>query len=119
MVGGKDAMLSSGLIGDSYASRIRNGNITMVHTWDWTPRTRSDTVLPGKKVRAPGRRGVGPVALECGCGQRVGVRRWGKGELSMVQCVSEARSSAGHDNRGASHDKPHTTEVDKERFRTE
>ncbi|TKY86023.1 hypothetical protein EX895_004848 [Sporisorium graminicola] len=62
---GKDsAVLSSGLIADSYASRIRNGNITMVHTWDWTPRDPYDTMLPAKKVRAPGRRGVGPVALE-------------------------------------------------------
>ena len=63
--GGKDsAVLSSGLIADSYASRIRNGNITMVHTWDWTPRDPYDSGLPGKRVRAPGRRGVGPVALE-------------------------------------------------------
>lgn len=63
--GGKDStVLSSGLIADSYASRIRNGNITMVHTWDWTPRDPYDTVLPGKRVRAPGRRGVGPLALE-------------------------------------------------------
>ncbi|KAJ9478825.1 BTP domain-containing protein [Pseudozyma hubeiensis] len=63
--GGKDStVLSSGLIADSYASRIRNGNITMVHTWDWTPRDPYDAMLPGKKVRAPGRRGVGPVALE-------------------------------------------------------
>ncbi|CDS02009.1 uncharacterized protein SPSC_02826 [Sporisorium scitamineum] len=63
--GGKDsAVLSSGLIADSYASRIRNGNITMVHTWDWTPRDPYDTMLPAKKVCAPGRRGVGPVALE-------------------------------------------------------
>lgn len=60
--GGKEgAVVSSG---DSYASRIRNGNITMVHTWDWTPRDPFDTVLPGKRVRAPGRRGVGPLALE-------------------------------------------------------
>lgn len=63
--GGKDsAAISSGLIGDSYASRIRNGNITMVHTWDWTPRDPYDTALPGKKVRAAGTRGVGPLALE-------------------------------------------------------
>ncbi len=63
--GGKDtAALSSGLIADSYASRIRNGNITMVHTWDWTPRDPYDNTLPGKRVRAPGRRGVGPLALE-------------------------------------------------------
>jgi hypothetical protein len=62
---GKDsAALSSGLIADSYASRIRNGNITMVHTWDWTPRDPYDSVLPGKRIRAPGRRGVGPIALE-------------------------------------------------------
>ncbi|SJX66169.1 uncharacterized protein SRS1_13604 [Sporisorium reilianum f. sp. reilianum] len=62
---GKDSVvLSSGLIADSYASRIRNGNITMVHTWDWTPRDPYDSMLPAKKVRAPGRRGVGPVALE-------------------------------------------------------
>ncbi|KIS69884.1 uncharacterized protein UMAG_02400 [Mycosarcoma maydis] len=63
--GGKDsAVLSSGLIADSYASRIRNGNITMVHTWDWTPRDPYDAMLPGKKVKTPGSRGVGPVALE-------------------------------------------------------
>ncbi|SPO32311.1 uncharacterized protein UTRI_02868 [Ustilago trichophora] len=63
--GGKDsAVLSSGLIADSYASRIRNGNITMVHTWDWTPRDPYDNMLPGKRVRAPGKRGVGPLALE-------------------------------------------------------
>lgn len=62
---GKDsAALSSGLIADSYASRIRNGNITMVHTWDWTPRDPYDNMLPGKKARTPGRRGVGPIALE-------------------------------------------------------
>ncbi len=62
--GAKDSVVSSGLIADSYASRIRNGNITMVHTWDWTPRDAYDTGLPGKKVRNPGSRGVGPVALE-------------------------------------------------------
>lgn len=62
--GAKDSVVSSGLIADSYASRIRNGNITMVHTWDWTPRDAYDTALPGKKVRNPGSRGVGPVALE-------------------------------------------------------
>uniref|UniRef100_V5E6L9 Uncharacterized protein n=2 Tax=Kalmanozyma brasiliensis (strain GHG001) TaxID=1365824 RepID=V5E6L9_KALBG len=63
--GGKgETVLSTGLIADSYASRIRNGNITMVHTWDWTPRDPFDTGLPGKKVKMPGRRGVGPVALE-------------------------------------------------------
>ncbi|PWZ01492.1 hypothetical protein BCV70DRAFT_225782 [Testicularia cyperi] len=63
--GAKDsAALSSGLIADSYPSRIRNGNITMVHTWDWTPREPFDASLPGKRIRAGDWRGALPFAIE-------------------------------------------------------
>lgn len=62
---GKDsAALSSGLIADSYASRIRNGNITLVHTWDWAPRDPYDSSLPGKRNRAADGKPVTPLAFE-------------------------------------------------------
>ncbi|KAN0065406.1 hypothetical protein ACQY0O_001242 [Thecaphora frezii] len=56
----------AGLIGDSYASRIRNGNITMVHTWDWAMRDPFDPSLPGRRVRGLGeaKAGTAPVAVE-------------------------------------------------------
>ncbi|EPQ30844.1 uncharacterized protein PFL1_01742 [Pseudozyma flocculosa PF-1] len=41
----------AGMVGDSYASRIRNGQITMVHTWDWTVKDPFDPTLPGRRVR--------------------------------------------------------------------
>ncbi|PWN47238.1 hypothetical protein IE53DRAFT_390626 [Violaceomyces palustris] len=36
---------------DLVSSRIKHGNITLAHTWDWADRDPFDSFLPGKKVK--------------------------------------------------------------------